>query len=74
MRRILVDTARTRQSLKHGGRAQRVDHSTPVNLDQFPAVASSVASQLCALDDALTALARMEPRRAQVIDYPTLVD
>jgi RNA polymerase sigma factor (TIGR02999 family) len=68
MRRILVDTARTRQSLKRGGRALRVDHSTPVNLDRFPAVASSVASQLCALDDALTALARMDPRRAQVIE------
>ena len=39
-----------------------------MNLDQFPAVASSIASQVCALDDALRTLARMDPRRAQVIE------
>ena len=68
MRRILVDAARVKASVKRGGGAQRVDHSTPVNLDQFPAVAVDIASQVCALDDALAALARMDPRRAQVIE------
>lgn len=68
MRRILVDAARIKASLKRGGAAQRVDHSTPVNLDQFPTAASSIASQVCALDDALRTLARMDPRRAQVIE------
>ena len=68
MRRILVDAARERASLKRGGQVGRVEHSTPVNLDLLPAVSSDPGSQLCALDDALNALARLDPRRAQVIE------
>lgn len=68
MRRVLVDAARTKASLKRGGRVQRVEHSSAVNLDGFPAADSNIASQLCALDDALEMLARIDPRRAQVIE------
>lgn len=68
MRRILVDAARARNSWKRGGRAARVDHSTALNLDRFPASPADVRGQLSALDDALTALARMDPRRAQVVE------
>jgi RNA polymerase sigma factor (TIGR02999 family) len=68
MRRILVDAARERAALKRGGQAGRVEHSTAVNLDLLPAPGSDPRSQLCALDDALNALARMDPRRAQVIE------
>ena len=68
MRRILVDAARTKASLKRGGRVQRVEHSSSVNLDCFPAADSNIPSQLCALDDALEILARIDPRRAQVIE------
>jgi RNA polymerase sigma factor (TIGR02999 family) len=68
MRRILVDAARERASLKRGGHVERVEHSTAVNLDLLPAVSSDSCSQLCALDDALSALARLDPRRAQVIE------
>ena len=68
MRRILVDAARARAADKRGGGAARVDHSTAVDLDQLPAFGSDRASELCALDDALNALARMDPRRAQVIE------
>ena len=68
MRRILVDAARARASLKRGGGAERVAHSTAVDLDQLPAVACDLGAQLCALDDALDALAHMDPRRAQVVD------
>ena len=68
MRRILVDAARERASLKRGGQAGRVEHSTPVNLDLLPADSSDPGAQLCALDDALNALARLDPRRAQVIE------
>jgi RNA polymerase sigma-70 factor, ECF subfamily len=68
MRRILVDAARTRAAEKRGGRAERLDHSVPVDLDQFPAPGSDRASELCALDDALEALGQMDPRRAQVIE------
>jgi RNA polymerase sigma factor (TIGR02999 family) len=68
MRRILVDAARERAALKRGGQAGRVQHSTAVNLDLLPVPGSDPRSQLCALDDALNALARMDPRRAQVIE------
>jgi len=68
MRRILVDAARERAALKRGGQAGRVEHSTAVNLDLLPAPGSDPRFQLCALDDALNLLARMDPRRAQVIE------
>ena len=68
MRRILVDAARTRASAKRGGEMERVDHSSAVDLDQLPAAHSDRARELCGLDDALTSLSQMDPRRAQVIE------
>jgi RNA polymerase sigma factor (TIGR02999 family) len=68
MRRILVDAARGRAAMKRGGGAQHVDHPSPVDLDQFPATDSNAALALCALDDALESLARIDPRRAKVIE------
>jgi RNA polymerase sigma factor (TIGR02999 family) len=68
MRRILVDAARTRASAKRGGEMKRVDHSTAVDFDQLPAAGSDRATELSALDDALTSLSQMDPRRAQVIE------
>jgi RNA polymerase sigma-70 factor (ECF subfamily) len=66
MRRILVDGARARGSAKRGGLGIRVDHSTAVDLDQIPEVSRSV--ELVALDDALNALAEIDPRKARVIE------
>jgi RNA polymerase sigma factor (TIGR02999 family) len=68
MRRILVDEARARAALKRGGGVQRVDHATAVDFDQLPASDSAAAVSLCALDDALDSLARMDPRRAKVVE------
>ena len=68
MRRVLVDAARARDSWKRGGRAERVDRGTAVDLDRFPASPTEIRAQLSALDDALTALAHMDPRRAQVVE------
>jgi RNA polymerase sigma factor (TIGR02999 family) len=68
MRRILVDAARARTASKRGGAAPRGDHSTPVDLDQIPTADSDAAFMLCALDDALESLARLDPRRAKVIE------
>jgi RNA polymerase sigma factor (TIGR02999 family) len=68
MRRILIDAARTRESAKRGGEMQRVDHSTAVDFDRLPAAGSDRAAELCALDDALSSLSLMDPRRAQVIE------
>jgi RNA polymerase sigma factor (TIGR02999 family) len=65
MRRILVDAARTRGAAKRGGQAQRVD-TTNLDLDEI-AVADR-ATEVCALDDALTTLAALDPRRAKVIE------
>jgi RNA polymerase sigma factor (TIGR02999 family) len=69
MRRILIDAARARTAAKRGGGAARVDHSSAVDLDQIPSAASDVSSNsLCALDDALESLGRIDPRRAKVIE------
>jgi RNA polymerase sigma factor (TIGR02999 family) len=68
MRRILVDAARARASAKRGGDLQRVDNTTTVNLDGLPAAGTDRATEICALDDALDALAKREPRRAKVIE------
>lgn len=62
MRRILVDAARSRRSEKRGGAAGRIP---------FDAVAGIVPApgyDLVALDDALNALAQIDPRKVQVIE------
>jgi RNA polymerase sigma-70 factor (ECF subfamily) len=61
MRRILVDHAR-RHNLKRGG---GVPH---VSLDNAPEVAGDPATDLVALDEALNALARLDPRKVQVVE------
>ena len=66
MRRILVDAARARAAEKRGG--ARVEHSTTIDLDRFPTSGSDAALSLCALDDALESLTRIDPRRARVIE------
>jgi RNA polymerase sigma factor (TIGR02999 family) len=68
MRRILVDRARARASLKRGGQAQRAAHSTDVNFDRIPDLTSDRAADLVALDDALSAFSQLEPRRARVVE------
>ena len=67
MRRILVDYARKSRSTKRGG-AQGPEYDIALNLDEFPSAESERASALCALDDALAAFARLDPRRAQVVE------
>lgn len=62
MRNILLDTARARASAKRGGNQARI------NLDEIPDVPARRARELIALDDALNALAEIEPRKAQVIE------
>ncbi len=65
MRRILVDRARAGGAAKRGGRDQRVDD---VALDELPAPGTDRAAEILAVDDALTELARMDPRRARVVE------
>jgi RNA polymerase sigma factor (TIGR02999 family) len=68
MRRILVDAARSRAAIKRGGQADRAEHSTAVNLDDLPTAGTEMSAEVCALDEALNALAKIDPRRAQVIE------
>ncbi len=62
MRRILLDQARRRVAAKRGGARPRL------NLDEIPDVGSGGARELIALDDALTALEKSDPRKAKVIE------
>lgn len=62
MRRILVDFARSRRSLKRGG-----DVPT-VSLEEGMIVTSTRGADLVALDDALKTLAAMDPRRSRVVE------
>ena len=68
MRRILVDAARARAAVKRGGQADRAEHATAINLDDLAAPATEMSAQVCALDEALDTLARIDPRRSQVIE------
>ena len=68
MRRILVDAARSRAAIKRGGAADRAEYSTAINLDDLPTRGTEMSAQVCALDEALDTLARIDPRRAQVIE------
>ena len=61
MRRILVEHAR-RHNLKRGGGVQHL------SLDEAAAVGGDEDTDLVALDDAMNALARIDPRKVQVVE------
>jgi RNA polymerase sigma factor (TIGR02999 family) len=61
MRRILVESARRRRSLKRGGNRNRVD------LDAAQPAVPELDDDLLALDEALEKLAAIEPIKAQVV-------
>jgi RNA polymerase sigma-70 factor, ECF subfamily len=61
MRRILVEHAR-RHNLKRGGGVQHV------SLEEAAVVSADRAKELVGLDDALQELARIDPRKVQVVE------
>lgn len=62
MRRILVERARIRRSAKRGS-------GTPkVSLDEAADVPGERAADLVALDEALTNLSAIDPRKAQIVE------
>lgn len=62
MRRILVDLARSRHSLKGGGGAQQV------SLDGVLVASPERGAAMLALDEALGRLAALNPRQSQVVE------
>ena len=66
MRRILVDAARARTAAKRGGGEAAV--RTNVDVETISATNDGTADDIRALDDALDALARVDPRRARVVE------
>jgi len=62
MRRILIDHARSHHYAKRGGGAHRI------SLDEAAVLSEERASELVALDDALTSLAAVDPRKSQVVE------
>ena len=62
MRRIMVDHARERQSLKRGGGALKV------TLDEAALVTETRSEELLALDEALEELATQDPRKSQIVE------
>jgi RNA polymerase sigma-70 factor (ECF subfamily) len=62
MRRILVDHARSRQYAKRGGDAQRI------SFDETLVVSSERGADLVALDEALSKLIAIDPRKGKVVE------
>jgi RNA polymerase sigma factor (TIGR02999 family) len=62
MRRVLVDYARSRSYVKRGGEIQQVplEEAAVFSIDRAP--------HLAAIDEALTALAEIDPRKSQVVE------
>jgi RNA polymerase sigma factor (TIGR02999 family) len=61
MRRILIDNARRKRSVKHGGGLTRQD------LDEASAAVEGPDDDVLALDEALTKLAEKEPVKAELV-------
>lgn len=62
MRHILIDNARRRNYVKHGGDAQRV------SLAEAELMSEDRARELLALDDALAELAEFDVRKSRVVE------
>ncbi|MGP0062474.1 MAG: ECF-type sigma factor [Isosphaeraceae bacterium] len=61
MRRILVDGARRKKRIKHGGGCNRIDWEAAASL------AEESSEDLVALDEALSKLAEEDPARAELV-------
>ncbi len=63
MRQVLVEAARRRQALKRGGDV----HFVTLNEENHPTAVT--AAEMIALDEALTALEKLEPRQAELVEH-----
>ncbi len=64
MRQILVDQARKKASVKHGGAHQRVDAD---GVDLVEPIISPPTDDILSLNEALTRLEQADPRKARVV-------
>jgi RNA polymerase sigma-70 factor, ECF subfamily len=62
MRRILVDHARSRQAAKRGG------SSRPLSLDNDSIMSNERSTEVIALDEALSALAKLDERKSRIVE------
>lgn len=62
MRHLLVDHARERQQIKHGGGAQHL------SLDEVAVIAPDRSAELLALDDALDRLAGFDQQKSRIVE------
>ena len=61
MRRILIDNARRKKALRHGGGQQRLD------VQQIEIAAPATEDQLLAIDEGLTKLEAEHPEKARLV-------
>jgi RNA polymerase sigma factor (TIGR02999 family) len=61
MRRILIERARSKRALRHGGGQQRM------NIDQMDIASQNPDDQLLAMNDALEKLTAQDPTEAQLV-------
>ena len=62
MRHILIDHARRRRYVKHGGEIQQV------SIEDASVMTEQRAADLIALDEALVELAKLDPRKSRVVE------
>jgi len=68
MRHILIDYARRRHYVKHGGEAQRIAFDEALATEEAVLMTKPRAAELLALDEALDELAKLDPRKSQVVE------
>ncbi|HOX02130.1 MAG TPA: ECF-type sigma factor [Candidatus Paceibacterota bacterium] len=61
MRHILIDRARRKQALRHGGGQQ------PLDIDNLQIAVPAPDEELLAVDEALDRLARLDPAKAELV-------
>ncbi len=68
MRHILIDYARRRQYVKHGGEAQRISFDDALASEEAVLMSQPRAAELLALDEALDELAKLDLRKSRVVE------
>jgi RNA polymerase sigma factor (TIGR02999 family) len=68
MRHILIDHARRRNYVKHGGEVRQVAFDEAVAGPDATLMSQPRAAELLALDEALDELAKLDPRKSRVVE------